>query len=98
MSRLFEGLSRARMKQSQSDMVPADLVQPEPAAAEVPSETLPTAIGARGTVEMQKMFESEKTRSMMVQPPPTSRLVAWTDPNSLGAEKFRALAVRLDDM
>jgi len=86
------------MKQSQSDMVPADLVQPEPAAAEVPSETLPTAIGARGTVEMQKMFESEKTRSMMVQPPPTSRLVAWTDPNSLGAEKFRALAVRLDDM
>ncbi|MGB2899129.1 MAG: CpsD/CapB family tyrosine-protein kinase [Candidatus Acidiferrum sp.] len=34
----------------------------------------------------------------MVQPPPTSRLVAWTDPNSLGAEKFRALAVRLDDM
>ena len=47
---------------------------------------------------MKKMFESEKTRSMMVQPPPTSRLVAWTDPNSLGAEKFRALAVRLDDM
>jgi len=33
-----------------------------------------------------------------MQPPLTSRLVAWTDPNSLGAEKFRALAVRLDDM
>ena len=87
------------MNQSQSDMVPADLVLPEPAAAaEVPGESLPAAIGARGTVEMKKMFESERTRSMMVQPPPTSRLVAWTDPNSLGAEKFRALAVRLDDM
>jgi len=87
------------MNQSQSDMVPADLVLPEPAAAaEAPGESLPAAIGARGTVEMKKMFESERTRSMTVQPPPTSRLVAWTDPNSLGAEKFRALAVRLDDM
>jgi capsular exopolysaccharide synthesis family protein len=35
---------------------------------------------------------------VMVQPPVTSRLVAWNTPNSLGAEKFRALAVRLDDM
>jgi len=44
------------------------------------------------------VFEIEKARSVMVQPPLTSRLVAWTTPNSLGAEKFRALAVRLDDM
>jgi len=29
---------------------------------------------------------------------PESRLVALTDPNSLGAETFRALATRLDDM
>ncbi|MGB4783174.1 MAG: CpsD/CapB family tyrosine-protein kinase [Candidatus Acidiferrum sp.] len=94
MSRLFEGLSRARIQQSQPDMV-----LPGPAeTAEVLSGSLPAAIGSRGTNESKKMFESEKSRSVMVQPPPTSRLVAWTDPNSLGAEKFRALAVRLDDM
>jgi hypothetical protein len=29
---------------------------------------------------------------------PESRLVAWTEPNSLGAEKFRALAARLDHL
>src|SRR5580704_18570605 len=44
------------------------------------------------------MVESDKARTVMVQPPPVSRLVAWNDPNSLGAEKFRALAVRLDDI
>jgi protein-tyrosine kinase len=99
MSRLFEGLSRARIQQSQPGMIPADLVLPESAeTAEVPSDALPAAIGSRGTVEIKQMFESEKTRTVMVQPPPASRLVAWTDPNSLGAEKFRALAVRLDDM
>jgi len=45
-----------------------------------------------------KLLDTEKVRSVMVQPTPTSRLVAWTTPNSLGAEKFRALAVRLDAM
>jgi capsular exopolysaccharide synthesis family protein len=104
MSRLFEGLSRATIQQSQSDkvppdMVPADLVLPEPAeTAEVLSNVMPEAIGSRGTVEPKKVLETEKSRSVMVQPPPTSRLVSWTDPNSLGAEKFRALAVRLDAM
>lgn len=46
--------------------------------------------------EARKVFETDKTRSAIVQPLPTSRLVAWSGPNSLGAEKFRALAVRLD--
>jgi capsular exopolysaccharide synthesis family protein len=46
--------------------------------------------------ESRKVFETDKARSVMVQPLPTSRLVAWSEPNSLGAEKFRALAVRLD--
>lgn len=99
MSRLFEGLSSARIQQSQPDVVASDLVLPESAeTAEVLSDSLPAASGSRRTVESKKVFESEKTRLVMVQPPPTSRLVAWTDPNSLGAEKFRALAVRLDDM
>jgi len=104
MSRLFEGLSRAKIQQSQldtvpPDMVPADLDLPEPAErAEMLGNVMPETIGPRGTVETKKVFETEKTRSVIVQPPPTTRLVAWTDPNSLGAEKFRALAVRLDDM
>jgi capsular exopolysaccharide synthesis family protein len=33
-----------------------------------------------------------------VHPSPTSHLVALTDPNSLGSEKFRALATRLDHL
>jgi capsular exopolysaccharide synthesis family protein len=99
MSRLFEGLNRATIPQSQMDavrqeLVPGDLVLPAPAeTAEVQSNGTPEATGSRGL-----MFEIEKARSVMVQPPLTSRLVAWTTPNSLGAEKFRALAVRLDDM
>ncbi|MGB8474864.1 MAG: CpsD/CapB family tyrosine-protein kinase [Candidatus Acidiferrum sp.] len=54
--------------------------------------------GPTGTVEINNVVESDKTRTVMVQPASTSRLVAWSEPNSLGAEKFRALAVRLDDM
>ena len=104
MSRLFEGLSRANMQQSQSDtvppdLVPADLVPPESAArAEASNSAMPKTNGSREMGETKKVFKIEKARSVMVQPPPKSRLVAWTDPNSLGAEKFRALAVRLDDM
>ncbi len=104
MSRLFEGLSTAKIQQSQSDtvppdMVPADLVLSKSAeTAGASNGAMPKANGSRGMGEIKKVFEIEKTRSVTVQPPPTSRLVAWTDPNSLGAEKFRALAVRLDDM
>src|ERR1700675_390685 len=99
MSRLFEGLSGAKIQQSQPDMVPGDLDLPESAeTAALLSNVLPEAIGSRGSVEPKRAIETEKTRSIMVQPPKTSRLVAWTDPNSLGAEKFRALAVRLDHM
>ena len=104
MSRLFEALSGAKIQQSQSntvppDMVPADLVLPEAAEeVEASNSAMPKANGSRGTGETNKVFELEKTRSVTVQPPPKARLVAWTDPNSLGAERFRALAVRLDDM
>jgi capsular exopolysaccharide synthesis family protein len=103
MSQLFEGFSRATIRQSQQDTVPldmpAELVTPEPSAtAEVLGDASPEESILRGTVEIKRGADSDKTRSVMVQPPPTSRLVAWNEPNSLGAEKFRALAVRLDDM
>ncbi len=104
MSGLFEGWNRATMQQSHADAaplgwVPPDLVVPErPESEEVVSLAMPEVSGARGTAESERTFEAEKGRSTMVQPPETSRLVAWTVPNSLGAEKFRALAVRLDDI
>jgi capsular exopolysaccharide synthesis family protein len=104
MSRLFEGLSTAKIQQSPSgtvspDMVPADLVPPEAVeTAETSRNVMPKANGSRRLGETKNVFKIEKARSVTVQPPLTSRLVAWTDPNSLGAEKFRALAVRLDDM
>jgi capsular exopolysaccharide synthesis family protein len=104
MSQLFEGFSRATVRQSQQDtvprhMVPAELVIPEPSAtAEALGNAMPEGTGLRETVEIKKGVENDKTRSLVVQPPPASRLVAWNDPNSLGAEKFRALSVRLDDM
>jgi capsular exopolysaccharide synthesis family protein len=96
MSRLFEGLSRATFQRAHLDKVPADLARPSPGeTAEVLSDAMPGVIGTRGTIEPKNLLEIEKARSVVVKSPPTSRLVAWTDPNSLGAEKFRALTVRL---
>jgi len=104
MSRLFEGFGKGEIQQSQSntvppDAVPADLGLPESAEiAEASDNAMPKTNESREMSETKKVLKIEKARSVTIQPPPKSRLVAWTDPNSLGAEKFRALAVRLDDM
>ena len=99
MSQLFEGFSRRTIPQRRPDMVAAELVMPEATeTAKVLSSAMPEGAGIRGTVEIKKVFDSDKARAVTVEPPSTSRLVAWNDPNSLGAEKFRALAVRLDDI
>ena len=99
MSQLFEGFSRRTIPQRRPDMVAAELVMPEATeTAKVLSGAMPEGAGLRGTVEVKKVFDSDKARAVTVEPPSASRLVAWNDPNSLGAEKFRALAVRLDDI
>jgi capsular exopolysaccharide synthesis family protein len=104
MSQLFEGFSRATVRQSPQDtapldMVAAELVLPEPSPTrDALNNATPDGGGSKQTVDIKMAVESDQARSVMVQPPPTSRLVAWNDPNSLGAEKFRALAVRLDDI
>ena len=104
MSQLFEGFSRAAIRQSQRETVPVDLGPAELGLPETSPTTemlgtaMPGGAGSRGTAEIKKVVDDDKTRLVMVQPPPASRLVAWSDPNSLGAEKFRALAVRLDDI
>lgn len=104
MNRLFEGLSRATTQQTQLDALPpgmlsADSDRPEPAeTGEAVNNVILEGNGSRGTAGPTKVLDIENAQSFMVQPSPTSRLVAWTDPNSLGAEKFRALAVRLGNM
>lgn len=107
MSQLFEGFSRGSIPQSQQgkvslDMVAAELVVlPKPtAAAEDRDNAAAEAAGhgLSGSAERDEIGDDDRTRSVMAQPLPTSRLVAWDAPNSLGAEKFRALAVRLDAM
>jgi protein-tyrosine kinase len=104
MSQLFEGFSRATVRQTPQgavplDMATAEVVLPEPSATDEDlNHAMPDGSGSRRMVDIKMALEGDQVRSVMVQPPPTSRLVAWSDPNSLGAEKFRALAVRLDDI
>jgi capsular exopolysaccharide synthesis family protein len=104
MSQLFEGFSRAKNQKSQSESIPPEMAPPEmvsPEATEIsewPSNGAPRTIGYKGSTAPRQIFEAEKTRTVMVQPRPAARIVAWSDPNSLGAEKFRALAVRLDHL
>ncbi len=43
-------------------------------------------------------FDIEGTNSVKLNTPPSSRLVAFSDPKSLGAEKFRSLATRLEHL
>lgn len=42
--------------------------------------------------------QTVETPAVLVRVSAESRLVSWTQPNSLGAEKFRALATRLDHL
>ena len=62
----------------------------------VPSETLPEAKVGNGG--LPKQAQTVEACAVPVKVLPESRLVSLTDPNSLGAEKFRALVTRLDDM
>jgi capsular exopolysaccharide synthesis family protein len=82
MSRLYEALRR--MESQRNSPV---AVSPSPAP---PSELLNSQMG--GPVDLQA------AKSAKVEPHVTSRLVAVTEPRSLGAEKFRSLATRLENM
>ena len=82
MSRLYDALRRVELQKRQA----GDLAL-EPAG---PAEVLKSAIGEKSSVE--------GTHSVKVNPSPSSRLVALSDPKSLGAEKFRALVARLEHL
>jgi capsular exopolysaccharide synthesis family protein len=82
MSRLYETLRRMEKEQRQPGSPPAEPTQ----AVEMISSVL------------TQPAELEKARSVNVQTSPASRLVALTEPKSLGAEKFRALITRLENL
>jgi protein-tyrosine kinase len=82
MSRLYETLRRMEKEHRQT-------------GASAPEST--EAVEMLSNVLAQPV-ELEGARSVKVQPSPASRLVALTDPKSLGAEKFRALVTRLENM
>ncbi len=64
--------------------------------AQVPEE-LPQKVEAVNEA-IPKPDEPNEYSTLLLNPLPESRLVAWTNPNSLGAEKFRALATRFDHL
>jgi Mrp family chromosome partitioning ATPase len=82
MSRLYETLRRMEREHRQTG-----------ASAPDPSE----AVEMLSNVLTQPA-ELQGARSVTVQASPASRLVALTDPKSLGAEKFRALATRIENL
>jgi capsular exopolysaccharide synthesis family protein len=88
MSRLFEALQR-----SEPEGFRFDFVQPEPPANEAPKiadlTTATTTINAD---------EFERFPSQAISMPDEGRLVSLSENESLGAEKFRFLAVRLRQM
>ena len=74
-----------------------DVLPPVATAANV-FRSEPTQKGKVLSEIQSKLVETLAARSVPVKALPEARLVALTDPNSLGAEKFRALVTRLDDM
>lgn len=102
MSRLFEALSNAETKYRSPKVVPGAVALTEVVPADVTAvDAVPPEPRQEPKVlneALPKPVETVKTRSVTVKTSPESRVVALTDPNSLGAEKFRALVTRLDDL
>lgn len=85
-------LKVARLLATTPETIPQDVTVKEPVSAEAAEGARPAA---KPRANAAAVLEA---RSVLVKVSEESRLVAFTDPNSLGAEKFRALVTRLDDM
>jgi capsular exopolysaccharide synthesis family protein len=85
MSRYYEALRRLEREQRQSAGTD-DVVEPTAQPAEVLGGILAEPV------------ELEEAPSAEVAVSPASRFVALTDPRGLGAEKFRALVTRLENL
>jgi protein-tyrosine kinase len=77
------------------DATPTD-VAPQYGPEVRPDLPWPTEEAAVAKDFKPKSAKSAEARPVPVKVLPESRLVAFTDPNSLGAEKFRALVTRLE--
>ena len=85
-------LKVARLTATIPETMPQDVTVKEPVPPKVVEETKTL------TEPRPKTPAAVEERSALIKVSPESRLVALTDPNCLGAEKFRALVTRLDDM
>jgi len=81
-SRIHDALRKSEMENRQSV-----LAAPEPSQ--------PVKVLSNG---MAQLLELDGSRCISAKVSPNAHLVALTDPLSLGAEKFRALATRLDHL
>jgi capsular exopolysaccharide synthesis family protein len=82
MSRLYETLRRMEMQRRKSDPIEIESLQPVDLLNSVMTEPAEIADSPSAKINVSE----------------ASRLVALTDPNSLGAEKFRALVARLENL
>ncbi len=82
MSRLYEALRKSEIENQQKGVVVTEASQP----AEVFNSV------ATGSTEMDSAV------TVQAQVAPTAHLVAMTEPQSLGAEKFRVLVTRLNNI
>jgi capsular exopolysaccharide synthesis family protein len=81
-SRIYDALRKSEMENLQS-------------AVSKSGPSLPAKVLSSG---MAQLLELDGSRSVKIVGSPKTRLVALTDPHSLGAEKFRALATRIDNL
>jgi capsular exopolysaccharide synthesis family protein len=84
-------------EESETEQHSAEAVPVEVSASEVPAPLFAQE-AAVAKYSKPKSVESAPARPVAVRVSPESRLVALTDPNSLGAEKFRALVTRLEHL
>lgn len=99
MSQIFDALQRSESERTESKPFPA-----EASTFVVATELLEAAERKRRGVDAPSVVRPdhepvlEQFRSLPVSIPPNSRLVSVGEQESLGAEKFRFLAVRLRQM
>jgi len=82
----------AKLEQHSLKVVPEGLV---PLAVALPEPVQEVKVSNEA---VRKPSETVEPSALLVSALPESHLVALTDPNSLGAEKFRALVTRFDNL
>ena len=102
MSRIFEALNKLEAERRPPKEIHGTAGQSEMVAADATSMNLdsPETIQRFKLLNevSSKRVEAVETSSVSINTSLHSRLIAFTDPNGLAAEKFRALVTRLDDM